>query len=152
MEVNPEARRAQIELGCREFERHFLARYVDAGLAGADYLDSLDLLAVTHPDAPDLRLESFTRMLLATEERHRALEDALDTARVMALAGKGSAEGEPRFVAARRACEAFAPESPWLALSCTVAPPTIRRRATPGGLRSAQPSIRGPPYARASST
>jgi ATP-dependent DNA helicase DinG len=98
------------------FERAFLSRYVDPALASATYLDTLDLLALTHPDAPDLRLESFTRMLLATEERHRALDDALDTARVMALAGQGSAAGEPRFVAARRACEAFAPESPWLAL------------------------------------
>ena len=98
------------------FERAFLSGYVDPELAGATYLDTLDLLALTHPDAPDLRLESFTRALLGTEERHRALDDALDTARVMALAGKGSAEGEPRFVAARRACESFAPESPWLAL------------------------------------
>ena len=39
---------------------------------------------VTHPDAPDLRLEIFTRALLGSEERHRALEDALDTARVIA--------------------------------------------------------------------
>jgi len=99
-----------------DFERAFLSRYVDPALAGATYLDTLDLLALTHPDAPDLRLESFTRMLLASEERHRALDDALDTARVMALAGQGSAAGEPRFVAARRACESFAPESPWLAL------------------------------------
>jgi ATP-dependent DNA helicase DinG len=99
-----------------DFERSFLARYVDPALAGATFLDTLDLLALTHPDAPDLRLESFTRMLLGAEERHRALDDALDTARVMALAGKGSAEGEPRFVAARRACETFAPDSPWLAL------------------------------------
>jgi ATP-dependent DNA helicase DinG len=99
-----------------DFERSFLARYVDPALASASFLDTLDLLALTHPDAKDLRLESFTRMLLASEERHRALDDALDTARVMALAGKGSAEGEPRFVAARRACETFAPDSPWLAL------------------------------------
>jgi len=111
-----------------DFERAFLSRYVDPALASATYLDTLDLLALTHPDAPDLRLESFTRMLLATEERHRALDDALDTARVMALAGKGSAEGEPRFVAARRACEAFAPESPWLAL---LAKPALAETAEP---------------------
>jgi ATP-dependent DNA helicase DinG len=98
------------------FERAFLSHYVDPALASATYLDTLDLLALTHPDAPDLRLESFTRALLGSEERHRALDDALDTARVMALAGKGSAAGEPRFAAARRACETFAPESPWLHL------------------------------------
>ncbi len=99
-----------------DFERSFLTRFVDPGLASATFLDTLDLLALTHPDAPDLRLESFTRMLLGSEERHRALDDALDTARVMALAGRGASEGEARFVAARRACEAFAPDSPWLAL------------------------------------
>src|SRR5262245_34859357 len=80
-----------------EFEKSFLVRFVDPALAGARFIDTLDLLALTHPDAPDLRLESFTRMLLGSEERHRALEDALDTARVIALAGKASAEGEPRF-------------------------------------------------------
>jgi ATP-dependent DNA helicase DinG len=111
-----------------DFERAFLSRYVDPALAGARYLDTLDLLALTHPDAPDLRLESFTRALLSTEERHRALDDALDTARVMALAGRGSAQGEARFVAARRACETFAPESPWLAL---LAKPELARSAEP---------------------
>jgi ATP-dependent DNA helicase DinG len=99
-----------------DFERAFLTRFVDPGLASATFLDTLDLLSLTHPDAPDLRLESFTRMLLGSEERHRALDDALDTARVMALAGRGAANGEARYVSARRACEAFAPESPWLAL------------------------------------
>jgi ATP-dependent DNA helicase DinG len=99
-----------------EFERSFLSRQVDPGLGGAEYLDSLDLLAVTHPDAPDLRLESFTRMLLGSEERHRALEDALDTARVISAAGAGAARAEPRFLVAARALESFAPDSPWLAL------------------------------------
>lgn len=99
-----------------EFERHFLSRFVGAELAAAEYLDSLDLLAVTHPDAPDLRLESFTRMLLGREERHRALDDALDTARVVSAAGEGAAAGEARFRVAARALESFAPDSPWLAL------------------------------------
>lgn len=99
-----------------DFERHFLAQAVDAALAHADYADTLDLLAVTHPDAPDLRLESFTRMLLGAEEKHRALPDALDTARVLCAAGEGAARGEPRFLTAARALEAFAPDSPWLDL------------------------------------
>jgi ATP-dependent DNA helicase DinG len=99
-----------------DFERAFLTRFVNPDLANATFLDTLDLLALTHPDAPDLRLESFTRMLLGSEERHRALDDALDTARVMALAGQGAADGEARYVSARRACETFAPDSPWLGL------------------------------------
>ncbi len=98
------------------FERTFLAKYVDASLENATYLDTLDLLALTHPDAPDLRLESFTRAMLGTEESHRGLEDALDTARVMALAGHGAEQGEPRYAKARSALESYAPQSPWLAL------------------------------------
>jgi ATP-dependent DNA helicase DinG len=98
------------------FERTFLAKYVDPGLENAKYLDTLDLLALTHPDAPDLRLESFTRAMLGTEENHRGLDDALDTARVMALAGHGSEQGEPRYVKARSALEAYASETLWLSL------------------------------------
>lgn len=96
------------------FERAFLGRYLGAGLAEATYLDTQDLLAVTHPDAPDLRLETFTRSLLDTEERHRALEDALDTARVVERAAAGA--GEPRYAVAREALESYAPDSPWLPL------------------------------------
>ncbi|MAE94607.1 MAG: hypothetical protein CL910_08110 [Deltaproteobacteria bacterium] len=99
-----------------EFERAFLAKHLDPALGDAVYLDTLDLLALTHPDAPDLRLESFTRMLLETEEKHRALDDALDTARVMSRAGRGSRQGELRYATARRALAAYANDSPWLRL------------------------------------
>jgi len=96
-----------------DFEREFLSRFVSRKLADASYLDTQDLLALTHPDAPDLRLESFTRMLLASEERHRALDDALDTARVLARVAEGAAAGESRYVVASRALERYAPDSPW---------------------------------------
>jgi ATP-dependent DNA helicase DinG len=99
-----------------DFERHFLARQVAASLGDARYLDTQDLLAITHPDAADLRLESFTRDLLGSEERHRALSDALDTLRVMSAAARGARAGESRYAAARNALDAFAPESPWLPL------------------------------------
>jgi ATP-dependent DNA helicase DinG len=99
-----------------EFERHFLSRAVSAALADALYLDTQDLLSVTHPDAPDLRLESFTRGLLGSEERHRALADALDTARVISRVGVGALAGEARYGEARAALSRFAPDSPWLAL------------------------------------
>lgn len=98
------------------FERSFLSHHIDAKLAEAVYLDTLDLLALTHPDAPDLRLESFTRLLLGSEEHHRALSDALDTARVMAAVGEGAARGDSRYRTARHALESYAPDSPWLAL------------------------------------
>ena len=125
------------------FERTFLAEQVDAGLADAPFLDTLDLLALTHPDAPDLRLESFTRMLLGSEERHRALDDALDTARVMALAGAGSADGLARYVAGRSALETFAPESPWLAPAGEA-----RARRAPGRRRDASSRRSAPARSR----
>jgi ATP-dependent DNA helicase DinG len=98
------------------FERSFLSRYVSPRLESQRFLDTQDLLALTHPDAPDLRLETFTRSLLQSEERHRALDDALDTARVLSRVATGAAAGEPRYVTARNALETYAPDSPWLAL------------------------------------
>jgi Rad3-related DNA helicase len=99
-----------------DFERTFLTRFVDASFDEAPYLDTQDLLALTHPDAPDLRLESFTRMLLQTEEQHRALDDALDTARVLSRIGEGVRAGEARYLTARRALLRYAPGSAWRAL------------------------------------
>lgn len=98
------------------FERSFLSRQVDPKLADVRYLDTQDLLALTHPDAPDLRLESFTRLLLETEEQHRALSDALDTARVLSRVAEGAAAGVGRYATARRALDRYVPESPWAAL------------------------------------
>ncbi len=98
------------------FERHFLGRFVSPALARASYLDTQDAFALCHPDAPDLRLETFARELLGRTQRHRALDDVLDTARLLARAADGARAGAPRYVAARRALETFAPDSAWLAL------------------------------------
>ena len=81
------------------------------------YLDTQDLLAIAHPDAADLRLETFTRELLGSEERHRALSDALDTLRVMSDAAVAAGRGDRRYAIARAALETFAPEAPWLPLA-----------------------------------
>ena len=99
-----------------DFERAFLSRCVSPEFGEARYLDTQDVLAVTHPDAPDLRLESFSRMLLGKEERHRALEDALDTAQVLSTIAQGAVEGEARYMTARRAFDRYAPGSPWTSL------------------------------------
>jgi len=99
-----------------EFEQSFLSRCVAPELQNSRYLDTQDLLAVAHPDAPDLRLETFTRVLLGGEEKHRALSDALDTARVVAHAAAAARRGERRYAVARGALEAYAPDSPWLAV------------------------------------
>ncbi len=98
------------------FERHFLSHFVSPALDQARYLDTQELLSITHPDAPDLRLETFTRWMLQTEERHRALSDALDTLRVLSRVALGSNRGERRYGVARNSLESYAPDSPWLGL------------------------------------
>jgi ATP-dependent DNA helicase DinG len=97
-----------------DFERHFLSRFVSAEFRTRTYLDTQDLLSLTHPDAPDLRLETFTRLLLDREESHRAFGDAHDTACVLSRVGLAAAAGERRYATARNALESFAPDSAWL--------------------------------------
>jgi len=105
-----------------DFERFFLSRCVAPRLGELRYLDTQDLLALTHPDAPDLRLETFARRLLGSEERHRALADALDTLRVLSKLALGALAGETRYATARNALESYAPESPWRTLLAGGAP------------------------------
>jgi ATP-dependent DNA helicase DinG len=88
-----------------DFERYFLERFVSPRFRERRFLDTQDLLACAHPDAPDLRLETFTALLLGRAERHRALEDALDTARVISHAAAGAREGVTRYRVARDALE-----------------------------------------------
>ena len=99
-----------------EFEREFLSRYVSPDFKQTVFLDTQDVLALTHPDSADLRLASFTRLLLEREEEHRALADALDTGRILACIAEGAARGDARYNAARRALDRFAPDSPWQGL------------------------------------
>ena len=99
-----------------EFERSFLRRDVDSALGAARYLDTQEILALTHPDAPDLRLETFVRDLLGREERHRAFEDALDAAAVLSHVAEGAARGVARYAAAARILATHLPASPWRGL------------------------------------
>ena len=99
-----------------DFERSFLRRDVDSSLGTAPYLDTQDILALTHPDASDMRLETFTRLLLDREERHRAFHDALDAAAVLGTIAKGAQGGDPRYVEARRIVDRHLPSSPWRGL------------------------------------
>jgi ATP-dependent DNA helicase DinG len=98
------------------FERHFLSRYIAPELAREKYLDTQQLLALAHPDAPDLRLETFSRMLLGREERHRALSDALDAAQVLSRAAVAARAGDARYVTTATVLDRYASGSPWRAL------------------------------------
>ena len=114
-----------------EFEQSFLGRFLAPEFERATYLDTQDLLALTHPDAQDMRLETFTRIFLQSEEYHRAFSDALDTARILARIALDSRNKVYRYATARSAISRFVPESPWLALLGTggLAPPAPGRSA-----------------------
>ena len=99
-----------------DFERHFLTRFVSPSLATARFLDSQDLFALAHPDAPDLRLGTLAERALGRASSHRALGDALDTARLISQLAADANRGGARAAAARAALEAFAPRDPWAAL------------------------------------
>ena len=99
-----------------DFERHFLARFISPRYRDQRFLDTQDLLAVAHPDAPDLRLEPFPRARRAREERHRALADATDTACLISRVASAARAGEVRYAVARDALEVYGPDSPWLPL------------------------------------
>ena len=99
-----------------DFERSFLKRDIDPKFGSALYLDTQEILSLTHPDASDLRLETFTRRLLGREERHRALDDAIDAACVLAELAKRAKSGERRYREARRILDRHLPESPWISL------------------------------------
>ena len=106
-----------------DFERRFLSRDVDPKLAAARFLDTQEILSVTHPDAADLRLETFTRLLLGREERHRALDDALDAAGVLSAIACGARDGLPRYAEARRILSKHFEDSPWMGLLDPGSPP-----------------------------
>ena len=99
-----------------EFERAFLRKEVDSGLGSARFLDTQEILALTHPDAGDLRLETFVRSMLDREERHRAFEDALDAATIVGRIARGAILGVARYSEARRILARHLPSSPWRGL------------------------------------
>jgi Rad3-related DNA helicase/DNA polymerase III epsilon subunit-like protein len=107
-----------------DFERSFLRRDIDPNLAGARFLDTQEILSLTHPDAPDLRLETFTRLLLDREERHRALDDALDAAGVLSEIAVAARKGTSRYVEAQRIVSRHLEDSPWLPLLAPSASPS----------------------------
>src|SRR5262245_15201121 len=99
-----------------EFERHFLTRFVSPSLARARFLDTQDLFALAYPDAPDLRLATLTERAFGRTSRHRALDDALDTARLISELATEACAGGARAAATRAVLDAFAPDEPWAAL------------------------------------
>lgn len=99
-----------------DFEKSFLGREVHPLLGSARYLDTQEILSLAYPDAPDLRLETFTRLLLDREEQHRAFGDALDAACVLGEIARSAEAGSARALKTRRILNQHLPSSPWLGL------------------------------------
>jgi ATP-dependent DNA helicase DinG len=73
------------------FEEAFLASTLEPGTR---FLDTLELACVLRPEMSGHSLETLARELLGRVERHRALDDALDTLAVLAELSRGAAAGE----------------------------------------------------------
>ena len=95
------------------FEAGWLARAIHPRFADHVFLDTLDLFALVHPDARNMKLDTFCRAYLSRRERHRALDDAIDTLRVVAHLGDEAQRGSPELGNALAALERFDPTSPW---------------------------------------
>ena len=78
------------------FEEAFLGRILEPGTR---FLDTLELACVLRPELTGHSLETLARDLLGRTERHRALDDALDTLAVLADLARGAAAGEHRELA-----------------------------------------------------
>jgi len=109
-----------------DFERYFLTRFVSPSLDRARFLDTQDLFALAYPDAPDLRLGTLTERAFGRVSPHRALGDALDTARLISQLAAQAQSGGTRAAATRAVLDTFAPDEPWAALLATPAfPPEV---------------------------
>ncbi len=111
------------------FERSWLTAHVGARFADQSYLDTLDLFAVAYPDSPNMKLDTFCRRHLARKERHRALDDALDTLRIAVGLLDESRRGDPAAGNALWALRRFFPGSPWCSRleSCAAESAAARR-------------------------
>ena len=78
------------------FEEAFLARTLEPD---ARFLDTLELACVLRPEMPGHSLEALARIMLGRTERHRALDDALDTLAVLAQLLRAAEDGENREIA-----------------------------------------------------
>lgn len=95
------------------FERAWLRRCLGRRFDTHPFLDTVEVLALVFPDSPNMKLDTFCRRLLNRSERHRALDDSLDTLRVVERILLESREGNPAGANALAALNHFAPRNPW---------------------------------------
>ena len=96
------------------FERGWLVRRVSPRFARHPFLDTVELLALVYPDSPNMKLDTFCQRHLRRRERHRALDDALDTLRIVVGIYDEARAGSPAATNAREALRSFNPSCGWL--------------------------------------
>jgi ATP-dependent DNA helicase DinG len=96
------------------FEQTWLIQSVNERFAQHGFLDTVELLALVYPDSRNMKLDTFCRSKLMRKERHRALDDALDTLRIAVNIFAEARDGRPGAANALLALRAFKPQSPWL--------------------------------------
>ena len=96
------------------FESRWLAERVNRRFAEHLFLDTVELLALAYPDSRNMKLDTFCRDKLGRRERHRALDDALDTLRLTVGIISDAGRGSTRAANAHRAMRMYRPSSPWL--------------------------------------
>ncbi len=96
-----------------DFERSWLTTAASKRFGSHPFLDTIDLLALVYPDSRNMKLDTFCREKLERKERHRALDDALDTLRIVVRVYEESRDGKPHGLNARNAMRAHAPSAPW---------------------------------------
>lgn len=124
-----------------DFERAWLTRAVSPRFERHPFLDTLELFALVYPDLPNMKLDTLCRSMLGRKERHRALDDALDTLRIVTGIFAEARDGNPHTANAYGALRAFRPSSPWTprlasapAAESRRVPATRQRRAAPPAL------------------
>ncbi len=95
------------------FEKSWLCQSVNPRFSRHGFLDTLELLSLVYPDSPNMKLDTFCRRYLGRGERHRALDDALDTARLVVKIFEQARAGNPAAANALEAMRRFNPASRW---------------------------------------
>jgi ATP-dependent DNA helicase DinG len=112
-----------------DFERAWLARAFAKRFAEHPFLDTVELFALVYPDLPNMKLDTLCRSKLGRRERHRALDDALDTLRIVIGIFAEAREGRPHAANAHVALRAYRPSSPWTPRLALAPVSTVRRAA-----------------------
>lgn len=110
-----------------DFERAWLARAFASRFADHPFLDTIELFALVYPDLPNMKLDTLCRTKLGRRERHRALDDALDTLRIVTGIFAEARDGNPHTANAHASLRAFRPSSLWLPRLASAPTSPVRR-------------------------